>query len=208
MNRMKKIVLIFITTFILTAILLNIKSLYKWADYHLRGNETDLLQAQTPSVQNNSSDPATTNNGASETKNYNATLVIPSLNISAPIVFSKSKKAADLQKDLEKGVVLYPGSVNPGENGTMVVVGHSSSYPWYKGNYGSIFSLIEKLKTEDKITIIYNNKNYDYIVKNQIKVAAQSVQLLQMQNSDLVLMSCWPVGTNSIRIAVSADLKR
>jgi LPXTG-site transpeptidase (sortase) family protein len=204
---MKKVVLIFITTFILTAILLNIGPLYRWVNYSLRGNEKDLPQAQTPLAQNNSSNPATKNNGASETKNDNAILVIPSLNISAPIVFSKSKKEADLQKDLEKGVVLYPGSVNPEENGTMVIIGHSSSYPWYKGSYGSIFSLIEKLKAGDKITIIYNNKNYEYIVKNQIKVASQSVQLLQMQNSDLVLMSCWPVGTNSIRIAVSADLK-
>lgn len=195
---MKKIVLIFIITFILTAILLNIGSLYKWADYYLRGAQTEEVgTVPTPQTENVT--------GNLEQK---ATLLIPYLKISAPIVFSKSKKELDLQKDLEKGVVLYPGSVNPGEDGTMVIVGHSSSYPWYKGNYGNIFSLLEKLKTGDKITIIYNNKNYEYIVKDQTKATSQSVQFLQMQNSDLVLMSCWPVGTNSIRIAVSADLKR
>src|SRR3989339_901917 len=210
---MKKIVLIFIITFFLTAILLNIGSVYKWAGYYL--HETEATPSQTPPIKisqtpftETSSPQATSQATISNTLNIgqgSATLLIPSLNITAPIVFSKSTKEIDLQKDLEKGVVLYPGSVNPGENGTMVVVGHSSSYPWYKGNYGSIFSLIEKLKAGDKITIIYNNKNYDYIVKNQIKAASQSVQLLHMQNSDLVLMSCWPVGANSARIAVSAD---
>ncbi|MEK7120439.1 MAG: sortase [Patescibacteria group bacterium] len=195
---MKRIVLIFIITFILTAILLNIGSLYRWADYYLRGDQTEEVgPTPTPQITNSAS-----------LMDDKATLKIPSLNISAPIVFSKSKKEVDLQKDLEKGVALYPGSVSPGENGTMVIIGHSSSYPWYKGNYGSIFSLLEKLKAGDKITIIYNNKNYEYIVKDQIKAASQSIQFLQMQNSDLVLMSCWPVGTNSIRIAVSADLKR
>ncbi len=193
---MKKIVLIFIITFILTAILLNIGSLYKWANYYLRGTQTE-DDSSTPT-------PKT----SVPLANNQTTLIIPSLNVSAPIVFSKSKIEQDLQKDLEKGVALYPGSVNPGEDGTMVIVGHSSSYPWYKGNYGSIFSLLEKLKAGDKITIIYNNKNYEYIVKDQIKATSQSIQFLQMQNSDLVLMSCWPVGTNSIRIAVSADLKR
>ena len=196
MGGMKKIVLIFIITFILTAILLNIGSLYKWANYYLRGTQTE-DDSSTPT-------PKT----SVPLANNQTTLIIPSLNVSAPIVFSKSKIEQDLQKDLEKGVALYPGSVNPGEDGTMVIVGHSSSYPWYKGNYGSIFSLLEKLKAGDKITIIYNNKNYEYIVKDQIKATSQSIQFLQMQNSDLVLMSCWPVGTNSIRIAVSADLKR
>ncbi|KKR10397.1 MAG: hypothetical protein UT37_C0002G0006 [Parcubacteria group bacterium GW2011_GWA2_39_18] len=196
---MKRIALIFIITFILAAILLNIGPLYKWANYYLKGVQTEKTSL-VPTISQPENGTPLTNNQAS--------LTIPSLSISAPIVFSKSKQEADLQKDLEEGVVLYPGSVKPGENGTMVIIGHSSSYPWYKGGYGSIFSLLEKLKVGDEITIVYNDKNYEYIVKDQIKAAVQSIQLLQIQNSDLILMSCWPVGTNSIRIAVSADLKK
>ena len=64
-------------------------------------------------------------------------LVIPKIGIKAPIVLTKHTDEYMLQKELEKGVVKYPGS--------NVILGHSSAFPWYRGNYGSVFSLLNKL---------------------------------------------------------------
>jgi hypothetical protein len=35
-------------------------------------------------------------------------------------------------KELENGIIRYPGSAKPGENGTSFIFGHSSNFPWVK----------------------------------------------------------------------------
>jgi sortase (surface protein transpeptidase) len=35
-------------------------------------------------------------------------------------------------KELEKGIIRYPGSAKPGENGSSFIFGHSSNFPWIK----------------------------------------------------------------------------
>jgi sortase (surface protein transpeptidase) len=35
-------------------------------------------------------------------------------------------------KELEKGVIRYPGSAKPGEDGASFIFGHSSNFPWIK----------------------------------------------------------------------------
>src|SRR3989339_718071 len=58
------------------------------------------------------------------------TLEIPKLSLSTPIIFSASTEKNVLEKDLESGVIYYPGSVYPGQEGQIVILGHSAPVGW------------------------------------------------------------------------------
>jgi LPXTG-site transpeptidase (sortase) family protein len=130
-------------------------------------------------------------------------LVIPSLGIDVPIVISKSDNEAAMQKDLERGVIYLPGSSKLNQNGTMVILGHSSAYPWYKGSYGSIFALLNKLNVNDQIIVFAKDKQYVYKVLGK-EIRAPKDLVFQMQENEpvLYLVSCWPVNTAWKRIVI------
>lgn len=133
-------------------------------------------------------------------------LVIPSLGIEAPVVISQSSNEIALQKDLENGVIYLPGSSKLGEKGTMVIMGHSSAYPWYKGSYGSIFALLNKLNLNDEIRVFSKNKQYTYrVTEKQIKAPKDLIFETQKDEAILYLVSCWPVNTAWKRIVVKTQ---
>ena len=130
-------------------------------------------------------------------------LLIPSLNIEAPVVISQNPEEKSLQADLEKGVIFLPGSTALNENGTIVIMGHSSAYPWYKGQYGSIFALLNKLNVGDEIIVYSKEKSFIYRVEGkEIKAPKDLIFQKDENNSVLYLVSCWPVNTAWKRIVV------
>jgi len=142
----------------------------------------------------------------------NARLVIDSIGVNAPIVFDVPADNDIIYKNLERGVVHYSSSVKPGQPGAAVVLGHSSAYPWYKGDYGSVFALLTKLKPGDKFYVQYEDgRLFIYSVRQSIvfNPLAPDDRLSQLETTDgssIILVSCWPVGTNYRRIAVQADV--
>lgn len=139
-------------------------------------------------------------------------LTIPILGISAPIIFEPTKNEDRIYKQLEKGVVHYAGTPLPGQSGTAIILGHSSVYPWYKGKYGYVFSSLSKLQNGDIIKIEKNGIFANYRVSGSLTFSPQSADDYQLRGLELtngsaiVLMTCWPNGTNAKRIAVWADL--
>ena len=75
--------------------------------------------------QNQSNAQAIKNVSTNYTDKQN-TLEIPKISISVPIVFADSVDKASLAKDLDLGVVYYPGSVYPGQAGQAIILGHSA----------------------------------------------------------------------------------
>ena len=139
----------------------------------------------------------------------NKTLEIPKLNLSVPIIFSESTDNDLLKKDLDLGVVYYPGSVYPGQIGQIVILGHSAPSGWPKIKHDWVFTDLDKLSEGDNIYVDLNNKQYTYIVKQKsiiAKGADTSSSGLSITNSVLTLISCWPPGKNYQRIAVEAVL--
>ena len=137
------------------------------------------------------------------------TLEIPKISIEAPIVFSSNPDKNALTKDLNSGVVYYPGSVYPGQAGQIIILGHSAPLGWPKVRYDWIFSDLEKLTQGDKILIDLNNKQYTYIVKQKtiIQRGEEVPQDSSAANKNvLTLISCWPPGKDYQRIAVQAEL--
>lgn len=137
---------------------------------------------------------------ASAEKNF---IFIPKINIKAPIVTGSSIEPNKLLKDLERGVLMYPGSALPGQ-GSTVIIGHSSSnFPWKK--YSNVFSLLNRLQAGDLVYVNYADQRYVY--KINIKKTGSVFSLSKTDLSgDLILSSCWPVGTDNGRILISATL--
>lgn len=137
-------------------------------------------------------------------------LQIPVLGLQAPLVIGQSTNIPSLEKDLDNGVVYYPGSVMPGANGQIVVLGHSAPPNWPKIKYDWVFSEISKLKSGDEIILHFNGKKYIYKITTTV-IIAKGADIgnvgLTGNNNILTLVSCWPPGKNYQRIAVSAELQ-
>ncbi len=141
-----------------------------------------------------------------------AMLVIDSIGIKAPIVFNVPPDNDMIYQHLSDGVVHYSATAKPGLPGTAVILGHSSAYPWYKGDYGAVFALLGKLKPGDRFYVHYSDdRTFVYQVHQSLifNPFANDGQLEALENAPgthLILISCYPVGTNYKRIAVQADL--
>ncbi len=136
-------------------------------------------------------------------------LEIPKINISVPIIFSKDTDNKSLVKDLDSGVVYYPGSVFPGQIGQIVILGHSAPPGWPKIKHDWVFTNLDDLSEGDSIFIDLDNKQYTYIVRQKsiiAKGADTPASSLSVEKNVLTLISCWPPGKNYQRIAVEAVL--
>lgn len=133
-------------------------------------------------------------------------LYIGKLSVRAPIVLPAVSLKA-IHKSLGQGVVVWPGSGLPGEGGTMILLGHSSAPLSYRGRYGAVFSLLGKLEKGDRITVNASGRIFAYAVRDRIIIDPKKSRpdLAEDGSETLVLVSCWPVGTNWQRIAVRAD---
>jgi sortase A len=159
--------------------------------------------------QNHSSTPVTVAKIAppsnSPLPNYAPSLSIPKIGITAPIVMNIP--LADVHADLEEGVVHVQGSALPGEVGNVVIFGHSSDYVWNPGNYRNIFALLNKLSVGDQISLPYKSQQFIYQVTGSQVVAPTDLAVIDKTNSPtLTLITCWPVGTSSKRLVVTATL--
>jgi len=132
-------------------------------------------------------------------------LLIPKLEVNAPIVYMQSMDENAVLADLKSGVGHYPGTANPGQIGNVVITGHSSFYWWDDGQYNQVFALLENLAVGDKIYIGYGGKRYIYQVSESKVINPEDVQVLaQTNDSRLSLITCVPVGTNLQRLVVTA----
>ena len=138
----------------------------------------------------------------------NPTLIIPKLEIKAPIVFSTSNNEKQIDVDLRNGISHRFGTANPGQKGNVFLVGHSSNYPWEKGDYNQVFAYLNKLETGDILYVDYENKRYTYKVSEK-KIVSPSDVSIENPSDDfrLTLMTCYPPGTTLKRLAVISELQ-
>jgi sortase A len=136
-------------------------------------------------------------------------LIIPKINVRTPIVFPKDSSVQGVLKSLEGGVGVYPGSIMPGQDGRMILLGHSSLASWYNGDYARVFALLKNLEAGDEFTIVSGGNQYTYkVFSNRVlKPAATDAYLADpARGSVLELITCDPVGSAANRRIVSAVL--
>lgn len=125
---------------------------------------------------------------------------IPKIRVAAPIVWTKSTSEADIEADLLKGVVHYPGTAEPGQQGNVFLTGHSSFYWWVQTEYRNVFSLVPQLSGEDLIIVYYHGIRYTYKVYGTEEVTPKDTRVLQpTKQPELTLSTCVPVGTSYAR---------
>jgi len=133
--------------------------------------------------------------------------VVPKLGINVPLIFPKNTDINSLLGDLERGVIHYPNTAEPGQAGNTFIAGHSSQNPWEKGNYKTVFTLIGKLETGDDAIIYSAGQKYVYKITGQRVVSADDLSVLEPTlDPTLTLMTCWPVGTTARRMIITGDL--
>ncbi len=203
-----RLLLIFGTTFVAAFFLLNIKFVEKNVQYLVApgtiktrdtlGDAVRLLPLAEAAKEKPLSD--------------HATLVIDSIGVKAPIVFNVPNDNDLIYKRLEEGVVHYSNTAKPGLPGVAIILGHSSAYPWYKGDYGAVFALLSKLNVGDRFYIQYDdNRTFVYEMKQSLifNPFVNDDRLTALENapgSTILLISCYPVGTNFKRIALQAEV--
>lgn len=135
------------------------------------------------------------------------TLIIPKLNIQVPIFFSE--KEENIENDLLRGVSHHPSTSKPGENGNILISGHSSNYFWERGDYNSVFANLSELDDNDELFVYYKSKRYDYkVFENKVLSLEQSKEEIfrEEKKSIMNLVTCWPTGTTWKRLVVKANL--
>ncbi len=139
----------------------------------------------------------------------NYRLLIGKIEADAPLVSPADSSTQAVLSAMEDGVALYPGSVAPGDSGRAVVLGHSSKASWYRGGYAYVFALLPELRAGDKFYVLSKNKKYTYqVFSSGVMSPNDTNRLLAVEpaDSEMVLITCYPIGSASERKVVQAKL--
>ena len=137
-------------------------------------------------------------------------MVIPKINIDAPVVYGIGADHDSQMKAMESGIAHFsiPGAnAVPGQVGNAVFAAHSSNDAFARGDYKFVFAQNEKLAKDDIIYMNYNSKRYTYKVTSMEVVLPSEVNKIQIQTDKpmLTLISCVPLGTAEKRLLVFAE---
>lgn len=134
-------------------------------------------------------------------------LEIPKIGVVVPLIVLESSNN-NFDKELDRGVVIFPNSALPGGTGQTIILGHSAPPNWPKINYDGVFSRINELNEKDEIILYFNHQKYTYHVNQKIflekgeEVADNKIP----SDNTLLLISCWPPGKNIQRIVIKSTL--
>jgi LPXTG-site transpeptidase (sortase) family protein len=133
-------------------------------------------------------------------------VTVPKINIQIPINFSVSTTEESLIEDgLKSGVVHYPSTVMPGQNGNGAYFGHSSGNIFNNGKYKFAFTLLHDLTTGDLFYINYGGKTYAYRVFDRQVVPPSAVSIIndtRGKQATAQLITCDPPGISTNRLVI------
>lgn len=137
-------------------------------------------------------------------------IIIPKINVEIPVIYDVGTiEESAVQKGLERGVVHYATTPNPGEIGNGVIFGHSANNILNHGKYKFAFVLLKRLEPGDTFYIQKEGKRYAYKVFDKKIVPPSDVSVLYPTNTDkpatFTLITCDPPGTSLNRLVVTAE---
>lgn len=144
-----------------------------------------------------------------------ATLTIDKINVSVPIIFGVSVEADEIYKRLIDGVVHYSTTPKPGQGGASIILCHSSLYAWQYSKYGAPCALLNKLQPGDEFVVRYSDgRTFTYAMESSIIFnpleSGNDARLADFEKSPkpiLLMVTCYPTGSNAKRISVKAVLQ-
>jgi LPXTG-site transpeptidase (sortase) family protein len=135
-------------------------------------------------------------------------IIIPKINIEAPVVYDEPSIEEDaIQNALERGVVHYATTPEPGEKGNSVIVGHSSSNILNNGKYKFAFLLLKSLDKGDTFIVHKDSKRYVYKVYKKFVTSPQDTSVLDKADkpATITLITCDPPGLSTNRLIVIGE---
>jgi LPXTG-site transpeptidase (sortase) family protein len=133
-------------------------------------------------------------------------IVIPKINLSATIANPTTTDISVLDNDLLSGAVRYPTSARLGEDGNVVLFGHSSYLPIVGDEAYKTFDGIQKLVAGDTITVYSSDMAYTYQVESEAKESANDAVIpLSVAGKELTLSTCDSFSATTDRFVVVAD---
>lgn len=146
---------------------------------------------------------------------YENRIVIPKIGKNIPLLDVENRTVENVRelenvfmKELENGVVRYPGSAKPGNEGNAFIFGHSSNFPWMPGKYNDVFALLDNVTFGDEVVVYYDQEKYVYKItqKKVIKPGDTTVLKNVDGKKQISVMTCWPVGTTLNRMIIIWEL--
>lgn len=133
-------------------------------------------------------------------------IVVPTIGLEATIANPETINVATLNSLLLKGAVRYPTSAKLGQDGNVVLFGHSSYLPVVGNQAYKTFNDIQELKQGTVITVYSSGRVYTYAVRSVVKESANDgVIPLSVTGRVLTLATCNSFGEKSDRFVVTAD---
>lgn len=150
--------------------------------------------------------------GGSNSLNMNGELpikvVAPSIGLSATVANPATTNIDTLDHYLLSGAVRYPTSATLGQNGNVVLFGHSSYLPVVFNHAYKTFDGIQKLKAGDPVTVYSGTNAYTYAVTSvEMENVGSSAGIpLATNGPTLTLATCDSFGKKTDRFVVTATL--
>jgi len=152
-------------------------------------NEAEIPEHLRPLVQSLSMIPVPTPGPEQANR-----IQIPAIKVDAPVV------QGDAWEQLKKGVGQAVGTVNPGQEGNLILSAHNDVF-------GEIFRDLDQLKPGDAITLLTQQHQYTYeVVETRIVLPSQVEVMASTQEPIVTLISCYPYRVDNKRIVVISRL--
>lgn len=171
-------------------------------------NERFITPLIRPSTSVSASPIIVNPNGAGTAAGPEPKIIIPKINVEAPVVYDEpSIEEKAVQKALEKGVVHYSTTPNPGEKGNAVIFGHSSGNIINSGKYKFAFILLKSLDKGDTFIADKDGKRYVYRVYEKYVTVPTDVSILGARDkpSTMTLVTCDPPGMSTNRLIIVGE---
>lgn len=137
-------------------------------------------------------------------------LIIEKIGVNVPIVQDVSVTNEDAYNEaLKNGVAHASVSKYPSEKpGNVYLFAHASVNFWTLGRYATVFNLLRKLETGDRIHVFYKGDTYIYETINKETYPGWNTYPLvrPVLEPILTLQTCDPPGTTLNRLVVTAKL--
>lgn len=146
--------------------------------------------------------------GSTATSDPVSKVIIPKINVEIPVVYDEpSIEEHAIQNALERGVVHYATTPNPGQNGNSVIFGHSSNNILNSGKYKFAFVLLSKLEKGDVFYLTHDKVRYSYKIFDKKIVAPTELGVLGKTDkpATATLITCDPPGTSLNRLVVVGE---
>jgi LPXTG-site transpeptidase (sortase) family protein len=142
-------------------------------------------------------------------KDANFSVIIPKLGINQHVSPNVDiNDSAQVEQALRGGIGWAKGTVEPGTDGNSLLFAHSTQNAWDIWKYNAEFSLLGKLEQNDFFTIVYKDRQYDFMVFEKEVVPANDTSYLTSaaKGKVITLQTCYPPGSDAKRLLVRGRL--